>query len=126
MRATAAFFVIGLISSLSAAQAGQASEAKAPKTQAARTGGNQAGAGCPREKFRGEGAKARWRECLAQSRRDVAAREEQQRMEAERLRLELRERCAQDPRRCEESQAQMVLRLRDLGREGHAEGYSRD
>jgi len=81
----------------------------------------QQDAACPGKAFRGTGAKARRQACLENHRRAVESR-----AEAERLRQDLRERCAQDPRSCEASEAQLALRLRDRGREQHAEGYSRD
>lgn len=80
---------------------------------------------CAKESFRGKGAKARRQACL-DGLMEQRAQEERGREEVEAWRRELRERCAQDPRRCETHRAELDERMQAHWRDQQGEGHAAD
>lgn len=79
---------------------------------------------CAQEMFPGKDARSRRLACLDKLQQQQPTQGQHSRREIEALRLELRERCAQDPRNCEARKVELDEKLhagwRDQEGEGHA------
>lgn len=120
MKPNPALLAFSLVFCLAAALApASAAQTKEPAAKAA-----DAASPCPREQFHGKGAKARRQACLDALAKQRLAQEQRSREEIEAWRLELRERCAQDPRSCEARKAALDEKIQGGWRDQEGEGHA--